>query len=56
MSVIDHDILHSFKRCTIRSRKADIEFDRTYYADDTVLFATTTYAAHRITLGSRMNF
>ena len=47
-SVIDHDISHSLDRRTIRSRKADIEFDRIYYADDTILLATNTYAATKL--------
>ena len=48
MSVVDHAISHSLDRRTIRSRKAGIDFDRVYYADDTVLLATNTYTANRI--------
>ena len=48
LSGIDHDISHSLDRRTIRSRQAGIDFDRIYYADDTVLLTTNTYAANRI--------
>ena len=37
MSVIDHDISCSLDRRTTGARKVGIEFDRVYYADDTVL-------------------
>ena len=48
MSVIDHDISRRLDRRTTGARKAGVEFDRIYYADDTVLLTTNTYAANRI--------
>ena len=48
MSVIDHDISCSLDRRTTGARKVGIEFDRVYYADDTVLLAPNTYATNRI--------
>ena len=48
MSVLDHDISRRLDRRTTGARKAGVEFDRIYYADDTVLLTTNTYAANRI--------
>ena len=48
MAVIDTDISSQLDRRTLGARKPGLTFDRIYYADDTVLVTTNTYAANRI--------
>ena len=48
MSVIDNDVSSNLSLRTINARHSGIDFDRIYYADDTLLVTTNTRAAHDI--------
>ena len=48
MSVVDRDVSLNLDRRTLNSRLDGVNFDRVYYADDTLLLATTTYATNKL--------
>ena len=46
MSVINHDISCNINQRTVNSRFDGVDFDRVYYADDTLLISTNTQEAN----------
>ena len=48
MSVVYRDVSLNLDRSTLISRLDGVTFDRVYYADDTLLLTTSTYATNTL--------